>query len=307
MHPFGYVARSRVFTVAAIVALALAGVAGPAAAVEPGDEPGTAITVGTGVSRYDSTSMTESGADPADCAPDFAGPFSNTMWFSYTAERTALTVVDVNSFVSVDGSTDFLAIVFVYASSQLVGCSAFPATVMFGAEAGTTYTILVAGLPTGECCPPELSDRGGTFDLSITAIRGRVLIDKFTNSATFLDEGLSEACGFDVSVSFNAKIIVKTFFSATEARAFTATVVGSTTFTAADGTTVLIRYAQIFRDTLDGKIAFIGLDIRASVNGHPVVFDAGKIVLGPDGQVTFEGGPHPVFYNGFDLCAALGG
>ncbi len=285
--------------------MALLGVVAPVVAAQPGDEPGTAIPVTTGVSTYDSTAMTASGADPAECAPGFPGPFSNTMWFSYTAARTGLTNVDVNSFVSQDGSTDFLAIVFVFAGSNLVGCSAFPATVAFGADAGTTYTIMVAGLPAGECCPPELSDRGGTFDLSITAVRGRVIMDKFTSSDSFLDEGLSQECGFDVTTSFHDKVIVKTFFSASAARAFVVKVTGWTRFTAANGTTLLLRYAQTFRDSLDGSVSFVGLDIRASIDGHAIVFDAGKIVIGPDGEVTFEGGPHPTFYNGFDICAAL--
>ena len=103
-----------------------------AAAAAPGDEPATAITVTAGTTRGDSTNMTSNAAvDPASCG-DFEG-FSNTMWFAYTPAKKGITLVDLNSFVS-DGSTDFLAILFVYARAAngnltLVGCSAYPATV----------------------------------------------------------------------------------------------------------------------------------------------------------------------------------
>ena len=163
-----------------------------AAAADPGDEPATAITVSAGVTRADSTSMTSNAAvDPASCG-EFEG-FSNTMWFAYTAAKSGPTIVDLNSFVSEDGSTDFLAILFVYAkaangSLTLVGCSAYPATVSFGASAGTTYLILSAALDAEDTGEPELSDHGGTFDLAITAVRGRVISDRFHDADTFVDE-----------------------------------------------------------------------------------------------------------------------
>ena len=113
-----------------------------AAAADPGDEPATAITVTAGTTRGDSTNMTSNAAvDPASCG-EFEG-FSNTMWFAYTPAKSGTTVVDLSSFVSDDGSTNFLAILFVYAKAAngdltLVGCSAYPATFVFSASAGTT-------------------------------------------------------------------------------------------------------------------------------------------------------------------------
>jgi hypothetical protein len=130
-------------------------------------------------------------------------------------------------------------------------------------------------------------------------------MDKFTESDTFIDEGLSEECGFQVTVSYSDKIIVKTFFSGTEPRAFLFKISGWTTFTAADGTTVLVRYAQVVQDPFDGTLTFIGLPIRASVDGHTIVIDAGRLVIGPDGEVIFEGGRHPTFFEGWDICGAL--
>ena len=65
----------------ALVALLLLGLMAPAvAAVEPGDEPGTALPVAAGTSTWDSTDMTAaSPPDPAQCK-DFPGPLFNTMW-----------------------------------------------------------------------------------------------------------------------------------------------------------------------------------------------------------------------------------
>ena len=142
------------------------------------------------------------------------------MWFSYVASRKALTQFDVNSFVSSDGSTDFLAIVFVYSQSgsglHLVGCNAFPATVFVPTQAGATYLIMVGGLSSAGFPDedPALVDRGGTFDLTIEPIRGDPR-DHFHDSDTFVDEGLTDQCGDgDVTVSFDDHGTAKTFFDA---------------------------------------------------------------------------------------------
>src|SRR5437867_4180787 len=108
-------------------ALLLVTLGPPVMAALPVDEPSTAIAVSSGTSRFDSSAMTESASDPSTCGP-FNG-FWNTMWFSYAPAHPSVTKTDVNSFVSQDGSTDFLAIVFVFAqhgtSLDLVGCNAF--------------------------------------------------------------------------------------------------------------------------------------------------------------------------------------
>jgi hypothetical protein len=215
-------------------------------------------------------------------------------------------MVDINSFAS-DGSTDFLAILFVYAQSNgqltLVGCSAYPATVFFGAQAGTTYVILSAALGADDTGEPALSDHGGTFDLTIQPIRGRVLIDRFHNVDSFVDEGLSADCGTEVTVSFDDRGTAKTFVTAAGVRTFTFMIVGSTTFSTADASLTL-SYAQPFRDTLDGNVTILGLPVKVVLNGELVTVDAGRLVLGPDG-VVFEAGPHPVFDSGVDICALL--
>jgi len=279
---------------------------GVAAAPLTGDEPSTAIPVSIGTAQYDSTAMTESAADPTSCR-EFED-FTNSMWFSWTATESKLTMVDINSFVS-DGSTDFLAILFVYAQSAngqltLVGCSAYPATVFFTASAGTTYLILSAALGADDTGEPELSDHGGTFDLTIQAIRGRVLIDRFHAADSFVDEELSDQCGIEVTVSFDDRGMSKTFFTTSGIRMFTFMVVGSTTFSTADASLTL-SYAQPFRDTFDGNVTILGLPVKVVLDGKVAILDAGRLVLGPDGSIVFEAGPHPVFETGLDICAEL--
>jgi hypothetical protein len=281
-----------------------------AAAAEPGDEAATAITVTAGVTRGDSTNMTSNPAvDPASCG-EFEG-FTNTMWFAYTPAKSGTTIVDLNSFVSEDGSTDFLAILFVYAkaangSLTLVGCSAYPATVTFGASAGTTYLILSAALGADDTGEPALSGHGGTFDLAITAVRGRVVIDRFHNVDSFIDEGLSEECGTEVTVSFDDRGMSKTFVTASSQRMFTFFIVGSTTYRDADSS-VTLSYAQSYRDNLTGKQTIVGLPLKIVVDGRVYSLDVGRLVFDYDGNILFEAGSHSFFNQNVDICALLAG
>ena len=287
-------------------ALMLVAIPAGAVAAEPGDEPWTAIAASTGTTQYDSTSMTESSADPSSCGE--YEDFTNTMWFSWTAPRSSMTLVDINSFVS-DGSTDFLAILFVYAQTSsgltLVGCSAYPATVVFQASAGTTYVILSAALGADDTGEPELSDHGGTFDLTIEQVRGRILTDRFHASDTFVSEFWSGECGTEVTVSFDDRGMSKTFFTSTGMRMFTFMVVGTTTLSTADAS-ITFTYAQPFRDTMDGTVYILGMPQKVWINGHELlILDAGRLVLDENG-VVFVAGPHEQFDTGVDICALLG-
>jgi hypothetical protein len=281
-----------------------------AAAAGPGDEPSTAIAVTAGVTRGDSTSMTSNAAtDPASCG-EFEG-FSNTMWFSYTPTKSGTTIVDLNSFVSEDGSTDFLAILFVYARAAngnltLVGCSAYPATVTFNASAGTTYLLLSAALDAEDTGEPELSGHGGTFDLFITAVKGKVLSDRFHESDTFVDEFWSEECGTEVTVSFDDRGMAKTFYSTSGQRMFTFFLVGSTTFSDADSS-VTFSYAQGYRDNLVGKQTIVGLPQKVVVDGQIYSLDVGRLVFDYEGNILFDAGSHEFFNQGVDICALLAG
>jgi hypothetical protein len=297
-------------SLAVLVCLAALLALPPAAAGAPlpGDEPSTAIAASVGTAQYDSTDMTANPAvDPAACG-EFEG-FSNTMWFSYTPAKSGQTLADVFSFVSEDGSTDFLAIVFVFAqhgsSRDLVACSAYPATVSFRAEAGTAYLIMSGGLGADDTGEPALSDRGGTFDLTITAIRGRVLTNRFHASDTFVDPELSDACGFDVTVSFDDRGADKTFFSSTGVHMTTGFINGQTTFTG-NGHVVKFTYANGFRDRLDGLFTIVGLPLKVWLDGKLLSVDSGQLVLDQDGNPVVDRGHHPVFYEGVDICGLLG-
>ena len=277
------------------------------AALEPGDLQTTAIAVNAGTSRFDSSAMTESGGDPTTCG-EFED-FTNTMWFSYRPAKSGLTLVDLNSFVS-DGSTDFLAILFVYARASNgtltpVGCSAFPATVFFQAAAGTTYLIVSAALDAEDTGEPELSGHGGTFDLTIERIRGRVLTNRFHESDTFVDEFLSEECGTEVTISFDDRVTEKTFLNATGERMFTFFIVGSTTFSTADGSKVTLSYAQTFRDNVDGTFEYLGLPLKVVVDGEVRSLDVGRLVFDEEGNILFDAGSHLFFGVPVDICGLL--
>ena len=88
----------RLIRASVFVALLMAAMPVGVAAAIQGDEPSTAIPASVGTTQYDSTAMTESGADPTSCR-EFED-FTNTMWFSWTATRSRITMVDINSFVS---------------------------------------------------------------------------------------------------------------------------------------------------------------------------------------------------------------
>jgi hypothetical protein len=229
------------------------------------------------------------------------------MWFSYTPTRSGITMFDINSFVSDDAN--FLAILFVYkqetnGSLTLVGCSAYPATVFASVEGGQTYLILSAALGADDTGEPDLSDHGGKFDLTIRPVRGRVLIDRFHDAASFVDEFWSEECGFEVTISFDDRGIVKTFVDTSGARRFTFFIVGSTTFSTADSS-LTFSYAQPFQDDLQGQVTILGIPAKVVVDGRIVSLDVGRLVLTYDGEIVFEAGDHSTFGEDTDICGLL--
>jgi hypothetical protein len=298
----------RLVAILALLALLL-GLPATAAAALPGDEPSTAIPASLGTTQYDSTNMTANpSVDPKSCG--VFEDFSNTMWFSYTPTTTTQTQFDVNSFVSPDGSTDFLAIIIVLAqhgsSLDVVACDAFPATVRFRAEAGTTYLIMSGGLGADDVdAPPELTDRGGTFDLTITTTHGQLLADRFHDSDTFVDDGLSADCGFQVTVSFDDSGVNKTFFSSSGARMATGFVNGMTTFTTEGGRVLSLTYASTFRNLQFTEFIQVGVTVKVRLDGKLISVDAGRLVFDEHFNLAVEHGQHPVFFDGLDICGLL--
>jgi hypothetical protein len=104
---------------------------------------------------YDSTGATTNElTDPASCQGEFGtlvGPFTETVWHSFTPSVAGELIVDINSFPDPE-APGFLAILFVVADDGAggttpVGCSAFPSTVRFSADAGQTYYAMTGSLP----------------------------------------------------------------------------------------------------------------------------------------------------------------
>jgi hypothetical protein len=294
---------------AGMLGMLLLGTWVPAAvAAEPGDDPGTAIDVGTGESLWDSTEMTQGPDDPDSCK-DFPGPEFATMWFRYEPDRSGTTIIDVNSFVSEDGSTDYLAGVFVFrldgGSLTQLDCGAYPATVFLSAQGGATYLIMVSGLSSEATGEPELSDRGGTFALTITTVKGRVISDHFHDAQEFYDEFACPAGGMTIAWDDNGHF--KTFLDRNGPRRYTTFFQGTTWFTSDSGQTVAVRYAQTFSDRLDGTGVITGLAQDVSLDGKHVIRDVGRLVFDVEtGEVLFDAGRHPQWYEGLDVCELLG-
>jgi hypothetical protein len=202
--------RLLVSTFALSLVMSLA-VASPVAAdTTPGDELSAPIPippedVGT-PQEYDTSGATVNPAtDPTECdAGEFgvyAGPFTETVWHSFTPTETGELLVDVNSFPDPEAD-GFLAILFVFADDGSgglvpVACSAFPATVQFTAEAATTYYAMTGSLPDTPgggpalitIAEPVLTDlvvTSATYDPQTNAltVEGTVVC---TQEVTFLD------------------------------------------------------------------------------------------------------------------------
>ena len=299
----------RSLAVLAMLAVLL-GLPATTAAALPGDEPSTAIPVSLGTTQYDSTDMTVNPTVDSHSCGIFED-FSNTMWFSYTPTTTAQTLFDTFSFVSPDGSTDFLAIEFVFeqhgSSLDFVACGGFPATVSIKARAGTTYLIMIGGMGADDVpgAPPELTDRGGTFDLTIMTTRGQLLTDRFHDSDTFVDDGLSSECGFQVTVSFDDRGVSKTFFSSSGLRMTTGFVNGMTTFSTEGGRVLSLTYANTFRDLGRTEFVQVGVPIKVRLDGKLISVDSGRLVFDQNFDLVVEQGHHPVFFEGIDICSLL--
>ena len=223
-----------------------------------------------------------------------------------------VTMIDANSFVSSDGSTDYLAGLFVYAQTDggldPVACNGFPATVFIPAESGTTYLIMVGGL-TAAGFPdddPGLLDRGGTFDLTIEPIRAdpsRPLPRCRHIRRSVPDRGMRRRRRHRV---VQRRGTAKTFFTATGPRAFTFQI---STDDVPDGWWS-DRQGQLPPDLP----RLLRWDCVGNQRSIKVVVDGGappsrrrQARLRTGRGAGLEAGPHPIFHEGFDLCALLRG
>jgi hypothetical protein len=105
----------------------------------------TAVTLGQSLD-FSSVGATSSASDPQACdgSGPTPGPFTETIWYAYTATDARAVFADASTF-------DYLAAIFVLADLgaglQVVDCSAFPATVNFTTSPGVTYYVMIGSLP----------------------------------------------------------------------------------------------------------------------------------------------------------------
>lgn len=125
---------------------------------------------------------------------------------------------------------------------------------------------------------------------------------------TFIDEGASAACGFDVVFEVSGIQTIQILYDAA-GNPIRYQIHGNIQGTvSANGITLReIEHGQTFIDLTDGSQTLVGLIFRVFLpDGGTVIADVGRLVFDAEGNVTFEAGPHPALHGDFAaLCAAL--
>jgi hypothetical protein len=125
---------------------------------------------------------------------------------------------------------------------------------------------------------------------------------------TFIDEGASAACGFDILFEVSGIQTIQVLYDAA-GNPIRAQVHGNIegTVTANGITLRQIEHGQTFYDLTDDSQILVGLIFRVFLpHGGTVIADVGRLVFDAEGNVTFEAGPHPALHGNFAaLCAAL--
>jgi hypothetical protein len=125
---------------------------------------------------------------------------------------------------------------------------------------------------------------------------------------TFIDEGASAACGFEVVFEVSGIQTIQVLYDAA-GNPIRVQVHGNIEgAVSANGITLReIERGQIFYDLTDGSQTLVGLVFRVFLpGGGTVIADVGRLVFDAGGNVVFEAGPHPALHGDFAaLCAAL--
>jgi hypothetical protein len=125
---------------------------------------------------------------------------------------------------------------------------------------------------------------------------------------TFIDEGASAACGFDILFEVSGIQTIQVLYDAA-GNPIRAQVHGNIEGTVtANGITLReIEHGQTFYDLTDDSQTLVGLVFRVFLpHGGTVIADVGRLVFDAEGNVIFEAGPHPALHGDFAaLCAAL--
>ena len=124
---------------------------------------------------------------------------------------------------------------------------------------------------------------------------------------TFIDEGASAACGFDVLFEISGVQTVQVLYDAAGNPIRVQVHKNFEGTFSANGITLReIEHGQIFLDLVEGTDTEIGLLFRVFLSGGTAIADVGRLVFDAQGNVTFEAGPHPALHGDFAaLCAAL--
>ncbi len=124
----------------------------------------------------------------------------------------------------------------------------------------------------------------------------------------YVDEGATEACGFDVVFDQMDRGEYEVFYDAN------GDPTGANVHTSTDGTVTangitLLEHGRenSFLDLLSGTSADASLEFRVWLPGLGVVImDRGRLLFDADGNPVFVAGPHPALDGDFSkLCAAL--
>jgi hypothetical protein len=125
---------------------------------------------------------------------------------------------------------------------------------------------------------------------------------------TFIDEGASAACGFDVLFEISGVQTVQVLYDAAGNPIRVQVHKNFEGTFSANGITLRqIERGQVFIDLVEGTETDIGLVFRVFLpGGGTVIADVGRLVFDAEGNLIFEAGPHPALHGDFAaLCAAL--
>ena len=130
----------------------------------------------------------------------------------------------------------------------------------------------------------------------------------FPINETFVDDGASAACGFQILATNTGTARVEVFFDNTGAPVRVQVEENVIESFTANGVTIngAGHTLDVF-DLLNGTETLTGLVIRVPLPGGGILYlDRGRLVFDENGNLVFEAGPHPSLHGDFDgLCAAL--
>jgi hypothetical protein len=132
-------------------------------------------------------------------------------------------------------------------------------------------------------------------------------IGSFTATQSFIDDGLSAACGFPVTDTETDRVHFEVFFDNTGTPVRAQVEENFTGVFTANGLAVNIAGASLGIFNVNGGETNAGINIRVSLPGGGILYiDRGRLVFDSNGNLVFEAGFHPSLHGDIPgLCAAL--